>query len=174
MRKARSYPCQVVELTRTPKFHCGDDVEISLNAKSPKGKFFSGFCGTIGDIDTWWEKEYFYKVVLHHCDCGHCVIPQEVWITESDLEFSESYMWDEDDDVFCVYVPHGVETSLTPEEIKEKYIYQWDDWEGVYYCTVSKEDYEAWLFDDIIDDDEDEEEIEEKPAKKIRKSSKKH
>jgi hypothetical protein len=72
--------------------------------------------------------------------------------------------------VSCVYVPHGVETSLTPEEIKEKYIYQWDDWEGVYYCTVSKEDYEDWLYDDADEEDE----IEEDPTKKAKRTTKKH
>lgn len=149
MRKANEpICCASVDLTYTPKFHCGDDVLIKFNARTPQGKFFSGFCGTVGGIDCWWPKEYSYRVVLHHSDDNTCVIPSEVWIKESDLELDESYMMDDLDEPFCVYVPHGVTTSLTPEEIRDTYKFQRDDGDGVYYCTISKEDYEAWLFDD--------------------------
>ena len=152
MRKA-SQLCAPRECHYTPVFHCGDQVKISLDAVTPRGKFFKGFCGTVGDIDTWGE-EYSYRVVLHHSDDPTAVIPSEVWIKESDLEFDEFFMEDDEDTVFCVYVPHGVETSLSPKEIREKYIYQRDDGEGVYYCTMSKEDYEEWLFDDIEEEEE--------------------
>lgn len=150
MRKANCSPCPVdlTDLTYTPFFHCGDDVIISLDARTPQGKFYSGLCGTVGWIDCRGPEEYSYRVVLHHLDDDTCVIPSEVWIKESDLELDESYILDDLGEPLCVYVPHGVETSLTPEEIRDTYKYQWDDWEWVHYCTISKEDYEAWLFDD--------------------------
>lgn len=169
MRKANEpLCCAPADLTYAPFFHCGDDVIISLDAKTPQGKFYSGLCGTVWGIDTRGPKEYSYRVVLHHAEDDTCVIPSEVWIKESDLELDESCILDDLGEPFCVYVPHGVETSLTPEEIKNTYKFQWDDWEWVYYCTISKEDYEAWLFDD-----EEEEEVVEKP-KRGRWRPKKH
>lgn len=170
MHKANKLLDEIVDLTYTPAFHCGDEVMVSLDAATPQGVFYSGFHWVVGWIDTWWPDEYSYRVVLHHCDCWHCTIPNEIWIKESDLELTESLIEDDEDEPLCRYVPHWVETSLTPEEIRNVYKYQWDDWEWVYYSTMPKEEFEAWLFDDEDDFEDEEIEEEEPKAKKTKKS----
>lgn len=162
-----------VELT--PKFHWGESVCVKIDAKTTQWQFYAWMCGSVGDVYKEWNDDdtryLSYRVVFPVCkDCKEEGMSSSVWIAESDLESDEEFFW-YDDDLECVYVPHGKETTLTKEEIRTKYIYQWDDWDGVWYSIMPRDERERMLFEDDLFD-EDEEEIEEAPKKRGRPAKK--
>lgn len=95
MRKCNApVPFENEDLDYTPRFHCGDEVMIKYNSRTPQWKFYSGFRGIVWWIDTWWPDEYSYRIVFGSEEDDS--LPTETWIKESDLEFCPLYDFEED------------------------------------------------------------------------------
>lgn len=67
---------------------------VSWGAKTPKGIFYIGICGVVSEIDTRWRDEYTYRIVNLHDEYPNPALPEDIWITESDLVFDECALLD--------------------------------------------------------------------------------